>query len=140
MDEYITRLTPAQVSWRTLANTRARGRGVIDMQHDRTLLVVCSQDKIYYLVAPDRATALASAYYEVFQKEQVEVLILTSPIDDFVMSNLRSYNKRDIVDAESGNLDFLEDQKDDDAPTADVRALSRLTMMLEVLWMTGSCF
>lgn len=80
-----------------------------------------SQDKIYYLVAPDRATALASAYYEVFQKEQVEVLILTSPIDDFVMSNLRSYNKRDIVDAESGNLDFLEDQKEDDAPAADVR-------------------
>jgi len=66
-------------------------------------------------VAPDRETAFASAYYEVFKKKQVEVLILTSPIDDFVMSNLRSYNKREIVDAESGKLDFLNDEDDEEA-------------------------
>lgn len=46
------------------------------------------------------------------------MLILTSPIDDFVMSNLRSYNKRDIVDAESGNLDFLKDDDEADAGAA----------------------
>ena len=36
---------------------------------------------------------------------------MTNPIDDFVMSNLRNYNKRDIVDAESASLDFLDDNE-----------------------------
>ncbi len=44
------------------------------------------------------------------------MLILTSPIDDFVMSNLRAYNKRDIVDAEQSELDFLDG---DDSTAAD---------------------
>ena len=50
-----------------------------------------------------------------FKQKGVEMLIMTNPIDDFVMSNLRSYNKRDIVDAESGKLDFLEDDDDTNA-------------------------
>jgi len=61
------------------------------------------QDKIYYLCAPNRDFALASPYYESFDKEGIEVLFCYSHIDDFVMKNLEKYNKRKVVSIESAN-------------------------------------
>ena len=47
--------------------------------------------QIYYLVAPNRATALKSPYYETFKKHNKEVLLLYHTVDDFVMSNIKTY-------------------------------------------------
>jgi HSP90 family molecular chaperone len=49
------------------------------------------QKEIYYLVAPNREAALKSPYYETFKKHNREVLLLFNTIDDFVMSNLKTY-------------------------------------------------
>ena len=49
------------------------------------------QKQIYYLVAPTRGTALSSPYYEVFQKHGKEVLLLFNTIDDFVMTNIKTF-------------------------------------------------
>jgi len=56
-----------------------------------------SQTAIYYLIAPNRASALASPYYEAFQKKNIEVLFGYMNIDDFVMQHLEKYNDRKIV-------------------------------------------
>ena len=50
------------------------------------------QKEIYYLVAPNRDAALRSPYYETFKKHGKEVLLLYNTIDDFVMSNLKTYS------------------------------------------------
>jgi len=73
-----------------------------------------SQKNIYYLNAPSRDVALVSPYYECFEKEGIEVLFLYSTIDDFVMKNLGKYNKRTLMSAESGAVDFLDKDKKED--------------------------
>ena len=50
------------------------------------------QKEIYYIVSLSRETALLSPYYETFKKHNREVLFLYHAIDDFVMSNLKTYN------------------------------------------------
>ena len=66
-----------------------------------------AQKNIYYLTAPSRQLAEASAYYEVFAKTGTEVLFMYAPIDDFVMTNLAEYNGRKLVTCESANIEDL---------------------------------
>lgn len=87
------------------------------------------QKKVYYLTAPDRKLAEASAYYEVFEDSSTEVLFMYSPIDDFVMTNLNEYNGRALVTAETASVDELDGQKkssvdgeDDSEKSEDVAA------------------
>ena len=68
------------------------------------------QQSIFYLVAPHRGIADASPYMEAFRRPgaaggDVEVLFLYSPIDDFVMNNLREYSGRKLLTAETAELD-----------------------------------
>mmetsp|Transcript_13131 Transcript_13131/g.15150 ORF Transcript_13131/g.15150 Transcript_13131/m.15150 type:complete len:743 (-) Transcript_13131:149-2377(-) len=72
------------------------------------------QDKIYYLAAPTKELAEASPYYEVFKSNKIEVLFLHSTLDDFSLGNLRQYEGREFVSAESGKVDleFKKDEKD----------------------------
>ena len=65
-----------------------------------------TQDKIYYLLAPDRAMAEQSPYFETFKKSGVEILFMYTAIDDFVMNNLSQYNGRTLVSGESKDIDL----------------------------------
>lgn len=62
------------------------------------------QKDVYYLVAPSRDAALASPYYETFKKHKREVLFLYQTIDDFVMSNTKTYSGRALVSAEASSV------------------------------------
>lgn len=84
------------------------------------------QTAIYYLVAPHRALAETSPYMEAFRGaggartktegtaqggedldahvDDVEVLYLYSPMDDFVMNNLREYGGRKLTTAETADI------------------------------------
>ena len=60
------------------------------------------QKSIYYLTGPNREACERSAYFEVFKKNNVEVLFLTEPIDDFVMNAVGNYDGRTLVAVDSG--------------------------------------
>lgn len=62
------------------------------------------QTDIYYLQAPNREGALASAYYEVFREKKWEVLFLTDPRDEFVLEHLRTFDSKKLVAAEKADL------------------------------------
>ena len=81
------------------------------------------QKQIYYLVAPNRETALKSPYYETFKRHNREVLLLYNTIDDFVMTNIRNFAGREMVSAESSNVN-LGDVPVDENKTTDVDASS----------------
>lgn len=74
------------------------------------------QKDIYYLVAPSRDLAMMSPYLETFEKNGIEVIIVYSAIDDFVMGNLKKYSNRKLVSCESGGIDLDndKDKKSDD--------------------------
>ena len=85
------------------------------------------QDQIYYLVAPNRKMAEESPYYETFKAHGREVIFVYNAIDEFVMTNLSTYNKRRILSAESSEVDLGTDddekkkdgEADDDDDDAD---------------------
>jgi len=62
-------------------------------------------DEIYWLLAPSRESALSSAYMESFKAKGVEVLLLYSTVDEFVMTNLMNYGGKSLVSAEAAKLD-----------------------------------
>lgn len=64
------------------------------------------QDNIYWLLAPSRQSALDSAYMEAFKAKGIEVLLLYSTVDEFVMSNLMSYSGKSLLSAENAKLDL----------------------------------
>lgn len=72
------------------------------------------QKDIYYLCAPSRNLALESPYLEAFEKAGREVIFVYSAIDDFVMANLATYQGRNLVSAEKGDIDLGKDSKEDD--------------------------
>jgi TNF receptor-associated protein 1 len=62
----------------------------LDEYRDR---MQANQSHIYYLTAPSKDMALSSPYYEQYKKNDLEVLVLTEPIDEFVMNHLETYAK-----------------------------------------------
>jgi molecular chaperone HtpG len=76
------------------------------------------QTEIYYLAAPDREAATASAYYEVFREKKFEVLFLAHPQDEFVLEHLRTFDSKKLVAAEKADLKLEKEtnaMSDDDA-------------------------
>jgi len=62
------------------------------------------EDKIFYINAPSRESAMSSAYMESFKANKVEVLLLVSTIDEFVMTNLAAYAGKTLESAENAQL------------------------------------
>ncbi len=56
------------------------------------------QDKIYYIVADNFATAIASPHLEQLQKRGLEVLLLTDRIDPWVVDGLAEFDGKQLVD------------------------------------------
>jgi TNF receptor-associated protein 1 len=94
------------------------------------------QKDIFYLVAPTRDAALNSPYLEAFEKAGVDVLLLFTAIEDFVMANLEQYEGRKLVSVEKGDIDLSEitkdNKKDDDPDDKMYEADRHLTTMESV--------
>lgn len=66
------------------------------------------QDKIYYLLADSASAARQSPHLEVFRKKGIEVLLLSDPVDEWMISYLDSYKDVKLVNAARGELDLDE--------------------------------
>jgi molecular chaperone HtpG len=64
------------------------------------------QDKIYYILAENYATALASPHLEQLRKRGMEVLLLTDRIDPWLVDSLLEYEGKQLVDVGRAKLDL----------------------------------
>ncbi|MBC8001485.1 MAG: molecular chaperone HtpG [Opitutaceae bacterium] len=62
------------------------------------------QKEVYCLLAPNRAAAESSPYFEVFRERKYEVLFLYDPWDEFVMEHLREFDGKTLRPAEKADL------------------------------------
>ncbi len=103
------------------------------------------QDKIYYLLAPSPAAAKTSPHLEAFRARDIEVLLLTEPVDQFMVTGmLQDFDGHRLESVTHGTPDFgdtAEEDKDKPEPTElvaklkealtgkawDVRVSNRLT-------------
>jgi molecular chaperone HtpG len=64
------------------------------------------QEKIYYITADSMAAAKHSPHLEVFKKKDVEVLLLTNRVDEWLMSHLTEYKEKSFQSVAKGELDL----------------------------------
>jgi len=67
------------------------------------------QDKIYYILAENHATAVASPHLEQLQSRGVEVLLLSDRIDAWLTDGLAEYEGKQLVDVAREALDMPEE-------------------------------
>ncbi|PVZ64976.1 molecular chaperone HtpG [Pelagibaculum spongiae] len=82
------------------------------------------QDKIYYVAAESHAAASNSPHIEIFKKKGIEVLLLSDPIDEWLMSHLTDFDGKEIVSVARGALDLdkMEEEKQTDEQKAEKEA------------------
>ena len=82
------------------------------------------QDRIYYVCADNHLTAAASPHLEVFKKRNIEVLLLSDRIDDWVMTTLAMFDGKRLTDISRGDLglDKIIGEETDEAATTDSKA------------------
>lgn len=75
------------------------------------------QTQIYYLSGPELSALTRHPHLEAFRKRGLEVLFLDDPIDEFALTQLRSYEGKTLMSIDSADVVFPESTKpvDDDS-------------------------
>lgn len=87
------------------------------------------QDKIYYLIAPSARAAASSPHLERLREKGVEVLLLSDPIDEWLMSHLQEFEEKSFQDVVRSDLE-LGEQDDVEPGEEDQRILDALKEQL----------
>jgi len=72
------------------------------------------QDKIYYILAENYATAAASPHLEQLRDQGIEVLLLTDRIDPWLADGLGEFEGKPLVDVAKSALDLPSDKDETD--------------------------
>jgi len=64
------------------------------------------QDKIYFITAESFNAAAQSPHLEIFRKKGIEVLLLSDPIDEWVVGHLANYKEKSLQSITKGELDM----------------------------------
>ena len=85
------------------------------------------QEHLYYIIAESRQLALASPALEIFKSKGFDVLLMTDPVDEFLMQNMMQYDKKYFKSANKGELEIEKD------PDAEENALAEATKKYQKL-------
>ncbi len=87
------------------------------------------QKAIYYITADSHNAASTSPHLEIFRKNDVEVLLLSDPVDEWLVSSLDEYKDKPLKSVAKGALDLEdltspEDKKANEAKEKDLAGLT----------------
>ena len=92
------------------------------------------QKAIYYVTAENYATAKNSPHLEIFRKKDIEVLLLTDPIDEWLVSHLTEYQEKPLASVNKGELDLgdlADEKREDESGDSGDETLGELTKRIE---------
>lgn len=69
------------------------------------------QDAIYYITAESHKAAQGSPHLEMFAKKDIEVLLLSDPVDEWLVNSLFEHNEKPLKSVNKGDLELNEDEK-----------------------------
>jgi len=87
------------------------------------------QDKIYYILAENYATAVASPHLEQLRQRGIEVLLLTDRIDPWLVDGLAEFDGKVLVDVAGSDLDLPQGE---DAESADAESKEHEALLKKV--------
>ncbi|MBC2602109.1 molecular chaperone HtpG [Puniceicoccus vermicola] len=93
--------------------------GKITSLADYVTRMSADQKDIYYLFGSSRQSIASGPYLEAFESRGLEVLFVTDPIDEFVMSHLGEFDGKKLVSADRQDVELP------DAPESEGEALSQ---------------
>jgi len=64
------------------------------------------QNEIYYLIAATPEAAKGSLYLEPFKARGLEVILMTDPVDEYVMNMLPEYKEKKFVSIDKSNIEL----------------------------------
>lgn len=93
------------------------------------------QEEIFYFLGEDPGAVKYSPHMEGFRKEDIEVLVLTDPVDPFMLMQLESYKDHKLVNITNADLpdEEKDDEKEEEAPVLDQDAISALSKRVKDL-------
>ncbi len=71
------------------------------------------QDKIYYITADSFNAARHSPHLEIFRKKDIEVLLLSDRVDEWLVTHLMEYKGKHLQSVARGSIDIKEDKVDE---------------------------
>ncbi len=74
------------------------------------------QKQVYFLGGADRAAIERNPNLEVFRKRNLEVLYLTDPADEFVLSHVGKFRDMEIVSIDAADLELPECDEEEEKP------------------------
>jgi len=77
------------------------------------------QKEIYYHSGSSRAQLLAHPNLEYFQNNGIEVLLLSDPVDVFVIPSIHEYDKKPLKSIEKADIDFSSQKKESAEPLSE---------------------
>lgn len=69
------------------------------------------QDAIYYITAENYKAAKGSPHLEMFSKKNIEVLLLTDPVDEWLVNSMFEHNEKPLKSVTKGDLELSDDEK-----------------------------
>ena len=101
-------------------------RQYVDRMHE-------NQESIYFITADSHTSAKDSPHLEIFNKHDVEVLLLSDPIDEWVVMGLHTYSEKNLKSIAKGDLelDWLDQGKPEEQ--TDLRVDSLVSKLKESL-------
>jgi HSP90 family molecular chaperone len=75
------------------------------------------QDKIYYILGEDEKSILTSPHLEALRYHGYDVILLTDPMDAFMLLRLNRFKDVDLVNVATQDLKLPENEKDQDKET-----------------------
>lgn len=78
------------------------------------------QKKIYYILGDDDRSVVHSPHLDVFRHSGVDVLLMTDPLDSFVLMSLTTYKDYDLANASVEKPDFAPEEQPDQETRAEI--------------------
>ena len=95
--------------------------------------MAADQKEIYYHSGTSRAQLLAHPNLEYFQDMGIEVLLLSDPVDVFVIPSIHEYDKKPLKSIEKADIDFSKQKKESAEPLAENLLAPVLQLFRETL-------
>ncbi|MBT8114167.1 MAG: molecular chaperone HtpG [Arenicella sp.] len=69
------------------------------------------QEAIYYITADSWKAAQGSPHLEMFNKKNIEVLLLSDPVDEWLVNSLPEFNEKPLKSVSKGDLQLTEEEQ-----------------------------
>lgn len=113
-------------------STKTEGTGLISLSEYVSRMPE-TQKEVYYLIGDRKEGIDSNPLLEAFRSKGYEVLLMTDPIDEFMMSSLTEFSEKKFHDISRGDVDF---EKTEDEKKAEESSKSEFKGLCEALQKT----